>query len=125
MKGKKSRKEAAKDTAKNVGKAGIAGGIVMVGVTTAATLGAASILANVAPVIGVAGAGVYGISAFQRIKHALQEPNSANTLNEDAELLSFDTLTLYFHERCQDCESDRSCYEQFAAEVSTYPEVST
>lgn len=114
VKGNKSREQAAKDTAKNVGKAGIVGGVVGAGITVATAFGAAPILATAAPVVVPVGIGIFAFSAAQRIKHAAQEPERDN----NSAPLPSDTLPLFFHAECQECGNNCSCYEQFAAEVS-------
>ena len=118
VKGKKSREQAAKDTAKNVGKAGLLGGAVVAGITVASSLGAAPILATAAPTVGAVGMSIFGISAFRRIKHAMQEPKSSINSRPPTS----DTLPLFFHAACQKCGSNCSCYELFAAELSAYSE---
>ncbi|MCH7625469.1 MAG: hypothetical protein IIC83_06060 [Chloroflexi bacterium] len=120
IKGKKSREQAAIDTAKNVGKAGIVGGTVVAGITVATSLGAAPILAAAAPVLGAVGAGLFGISAFRSIRHAMQETENSKSSRP----LPSDTLPLFFHAACQECVNDCSCFELFAAEVSAYSEKS-
>ena len=114
-KGKKSKRQATKDTVTNVGKAGIIGGVVAVGVTAATAAGAGPVMASVAPVVGVAGMGILGVSSYKRIRQALQDPDLEGVTGRVA---SMDTLPLFFHDACPECQSDISCFESFAAEFS-------
>ena len=108
VKGKKSRRGAAKDTATDIGKAGAAGAVVAGGVTVAAALGAGPLIASAAPVAVPLGAGLFAYSSVQRVRRATKDP----TLR---------AIQLRFHtERteCADAQSGGSCYDAFAAAVS-------
>ena len=105
-KGKASKKEAAIQTGMNVAKAGVVGGAVAVGLTGAAALGAAPVLAAVSPVVIPVGLAMYGVSSAQRIRDAARD------------LQPLESVARYFHAGCVECGAARTCYELFAAEVS-------
>lgn len=105
-KGKKTRERAAKDAAVNSVKAGLVGGGVAVGLTLVASTAAGPALAAATPVLVPLGVGMYGVSAYRRIKDAAMD-------NEPLQ-----RMALYFHASCGEREDDVSCFEAFAAEVS-------
>ena len=105
-KGKRSRGEAAKDAAVNSIKAGLVGGGVTAGVVVIAAFGAGPALSAVTPVLVPLGIGVYGVSAYRRIKDAAKDDEP------------LERMALYFHANCAKREDYVSCFEVFAAEVS-------
>lgn len=104
-KGKISKKDAAQEACVNTVKAGVVGGAVAVGLTAAAALGAAPVLAAVSPVVIPAGLAMYGVSSVRRIREAARDPRP------------LEPLALYFHAGCVECGTARTCYESFAASV--------
>ncbi len=105
-KGKISKKDAAKEACANTVKAGVVGGAFAVGLTGAAALGAAPVLAAVSPVMIPVGLAMYGVSSAQRIRDAVRD------------LQPLESVARYFHAGCVECGAARTCYELFAAEVS-------
>ena len=108
LKGKKSRGEAAKDMAADIGTAGMVSGAVAFGVGLASTTVAGPAILAAAPVIGIVGMGIYGHSAYQRFKVALQ----------DDDISPLTALPLYFHVECDDCDPGQACIELYATEVA-------
>ncbi len=105
-KGKQSKEQATKDTVKNTAKAGIVGGVAAAGLTVIAVSAAGPALSAATPVLVPLGVGMYGVSAYRRIKDAAKD-------NEPLE-----RNVLYFHASRGEREHDLSCFEAFAAEVS-------
>ena len=110
-KGRKSKKEAIKDTVKDTGKAGAVGGIVAGGIAALSAVGAGAIIAPAAPVLAVAGTGMFAISAIRRIGKAIKE-------DADSEV-AMQSMQLYFHAECNDCDPISSCYDAYVEVVST------
>lgn len=111
-KGRKSKKDAVKDTAKDVGKAGIVGGITAGGIAVAGALGFGAILAPAAPVLAVAGVGVFTFSAIRRIGGAMKDDVEGDVAAQ--------SIPLYFHAECDDCETSVSCYDAYVTDISNY-----
>ena len=114
-KGKKTGKKAIMDTGKNIAKAGALGGTFGIASTAAVAAGAGSVLAPAMPFIAAAGIGFTGVSAFSRIKRAMRDED----LDFITEWKLNDTLPLFFHFEHQPEHDDISCYELFAASVSS------
>ena len=106
LRDKKSRREAAKDTGKDLAAAGAAGGVIAAGTTVAVALGAGPALATAAPVLVPVGIGVFAWSASSRIWRAWKD--------------GLNRLELNFHAGCPACEPSCNCYEDFADWVSSY-----
>ena len=105
-KGKVSKENAAKKVAVNTAKSSAIAGTTAFGVTVAASLGAAPVLAAMYPVVVPVSVVIYGVSVVQRIQAAMHDPNP---------LLR---VPFYFHTSCSDCGTGLSCFEEFAAEIS-------
>ena len=106
FRGKKTRKEALKDTGKDMATAGVAGGAVAAGTTVAISLGAGPALLAAGPVLVPVGVGLFAVSAGNRIRRAWRD-NLAR-------------VELSFHATCPDCEPEENCYAAFAEWVSAY-----
>ncbi len=106
-KGGKSVTDAARDTAADTAKAGVAGGVVAGGLYTAAALGAGTTIAAVAPVAAVVGTGVFGVSTYLRVRRAMKDAR-----------VGWESLC--FHAECTDCDADHICYQLFVAEMGLY-----
>ena len=109
-KGKRSKEEAAKETAVNTAKAGAVAGVMAVAITGVAAFGAAPALGALSPVVVPLGVAMYGWSAFRRIKGALEDPDPLAR------------KALYFHADCEECGGNHNCYEAFAEEMGAYSE---
>ena len=110
--GRKSRGEATKDTAMDVGKAAALGGAMATGITVAGALGGGPFIATTAPVAVPLGLGLFALSSAQRIGSAMAH---------DADALV--STHLRFHTACEICETGVSCYDAFATAVSSIPKV--
>ena len=106
FRGKKSRREAAKDTGKDVAAAGAAGGVMAAGTTAAVALGAGPALAAASPVLVPVGVSIFALSAGSRLWRAWKD--------------GLKRLELDFHADCPECEPNCNCYENFAGWVSSY-----
>ena len=73
-KGKRSKEEAARETAVNTAKAGAVAGVMAVALTGVVALGAGPALSAFSRVVVPLGVAMYGWSAFRRIKGALEDP---------------------------------------------------
>ena len=104
--GKKSRREAAKDTGKDVATAGVVGGVMAAGTTAAVALGAGPALTASLPVMVPVGVGIFAVSASSRIWRAWKD--------------GLKRLELHFHAACPACEAGPNCYKIFADWVSSY-----
>jgi hypothetical protein len=108
VKGRQSRERGAKEAAKDVGKAGVAGAVVAGTVTVAAAAGAGPAVAAASPVLVPVGLGLYGYSSVRRVHRAMTE-----------EILA--SVQLRFHAQCAECGDGQlgaSCYAKFASDVS-------
>ena len=109
-KGKRSKEEAARETAVNTAKAGAVAGVMAVALTGVVALGAGPALSAFSRVVVPLGVAMYGWSAFRRIKGVLEDPDPLAR------------KALYFHADCEECGGNHNCYEAFAEEMSAYSE---
>ncbi len=114
MKGKKAKGDATKDVAKDVGKAGVAGGVVAGGMTVVAAMGAGPLITVAAPIVGTVGLGVFAFSSAWRIRRAIVGGPDG---------LSLSWVHLRFHAEHRDSEDGISCYDAFAAAVGSLHEL--
>ena len=106
-KGKMSKKVAAKKAAINTTKSGVVGFAMAGGFTFVAALGAGPVLSAASPVLISMGVTIYGVSSVKRIKAAMHDPNP------------LPRVPFYFHASCSDCGTGLSCFEEFAAEITS------
>ena len=104
--GKKTREEAVKDTGRDVALAGAAGGALGAGTTAAIALGAGPAIAAAGPVLVPVGVAIFALSTGYRLRKAWKD--------------DLTMIELHFHANCSECDSDASCYQDFAEWVSLY-----
>ena len=105
-KGKRSRGEAAKETASNTARAGIAGGVTAAGVTMVTAFGAGPALAAIYPVVVPVSAALLGYRAYRRIRGAAQDSPHLKP------------VPLYFHASCPECTGNQTCAEMFTTKMN-------
>ena len=106
FRGKKTRKEAAKDTSKDVVMAGAVGGAMGAGTTAAIALGAGPAIVAAGPVLIPVGVAIFALSTGYRIHRAWKDGLTRIELN--------------FHANCAECDHNSTCYQDYAEWVSQY-----